>query len=406
MDSNKELVIASETGDLETVKQLLAKGADASAMGPNSGALHCAASNGHREIVRLLLENGSDPNIADNQSFYPIHLAAAFKRTEIVQDLIDHGAKLDVVTSSLGTLLHVAAANDFYPIFDIPQMKNAPIEARDHEGKTAFNVAAAFGSYWMGRKLFEAGAKVDTVDDNGYTPLLNLLSRLDDAKIEHWQSTGSNSGVDVKYEIKNGCFRYIKPFKGGADELGRVLSLRDQYDISFYDWGPTQHRAYVDCIYFVEYLVKKGADVNFKASNGNTPMIMACSAGDGETIAILAKKGADFNVRNEKGTMPLHYVSRTKRLDGLKAYFKHNENADANVLDAKGWTAGHYLADMGGHAEMAKLLIKNGLDVTIGSTQEFAGVYPIGVTAKAVAEHWNDDEMATLMTPKKDKTKV
>lgn len=406
MDINKELVIASEAGDIETVKQMLAKGADASAMGPNSGALHCAAANGHRDIVKLLLENGANPDVADNQSYYPLHLAAAFKHLEIVKDLLAHGAKLDVVTSSLGTVLHIAAANNFHQIIDIPQVKRGPIEALDHEGKTALNVAASFGNYTIGWRLTDdAGANVGTVDENGYTPLMNVLSRLDSAKVDYWQSVGTNSGVNVKYEIKNGCFRYIKPYKGGADELGRVLSAMDQYDISGYGWGPAQHRNYAECLLLVEHFVRKGADVNYKAPNGNTPMIMACSAGDGEAISILAKKGADFDVKNEKATTPLHYVARTKRLDGLKAYFKYNEKADVNLLDANGMTAGHYLADMGGPAEMAKILIKNGLDLTLGLTAGFEG-YPVGMTAREVAEHWNDNEMATLLTPKKNKSKA
>ena len=125
MDINKELVIAAEAGDIETVKQMLAKGADASAMGPNSGALHCAAAYGHREIVQLLLQHGANPNVADNQSFYPIHLAAAYKHKDIILDLIEHGAKIDVVTSSKGTLMHIAAANDFYEIMHISAVKRS-----------------------------------------------------------------------------------------------------------------------------------------------------------------------------------------------------------------------------------------------------------------------------------------
>lgn len=404
MDINKELVIASEAGDLETVKQMLAKGADASAMGPNSGALHCAAANGHREIVQLLLENGSNPNIPDNQSFYPIHLAAAFKHIKIVKDLIANGAKLDVVTSSLGTVLHVAAANNFYEILDLPEIKKGPIEARDQEQKTALNVAASFGSYTIGWKLIDAGADVNTLDDSGFSPLLNVLLRLEQAKVPHWESEGTNSGVYVKYQITNGCFRYIKPYNGGANELGRVLSIMDQYDISGYSWGPEKHRNYVECIYLAQNLIRKGADIHIRGNNGNTPMIMACSAGEPEMMKTLAKKGASFDVKNNQGIAPLHYVARSKRLDGLKAFLKLYPEQDINAVDENGWTAGHYLGDIGGHPEMAKILVKAGLDTTIGSTK-YVGPLAPGITAKEVAEHWNDDEIAKLLTPKKTKSK-
>ncbi|GEM_PF-1070754 len=405
MDINKELVIAAEAGDIETVKQMLAKGADASAMGPNSGALHCAAAYGHREIVQLLLQNGANPNVADNQSFYPIHLATAYKHIDIVQDLIAHGAKTDVVTSSQGTILHVAAANDFYELLQISDVRRALLETRDHEQKTPLNVAASLGNYAFGWRLIDrAGADVNTLDEYGFSPLLNVLMRLGQAKVEHWESEGTNSGVYVKYLIENGCFRYIKPYNGGENEKGRVLSLMDQYDISGYSWGPTEHRNYVGCIYLAKHLIQKKADVNIRGNNGNTPMIMACSAGEPEAIKLLAKKGASFDVKNEQGIAPLHYVARSKRVDGLKTFLKLNEGVDINQLDGNGWTAGHYLADTGGPTEMAKILVKAGLDTTIGSTNQL-GPLPPGITAKEVAEHWKDSEIAKLLTPKKAKAK-
>lgn len=404
MDINKELVIAAEAGDIETVKQMLAKGADASAMGPNSGALHCAAAYGHREIVQLLLQHGANPNVADNQSFYPIHLAAAYKHKDIILDLIEHGAKIDVVTSSQGTIMHIAAANDFYEIMHISGVKRSLLETRDHEQKTPLNVAASLGNYAFGWRLIDSGADVNTLDDSGFSPLLNVLMRLEQAKVGHWESEGTNSGVYVKYQITNGCFRYIKPYNGGANELGRVLSLMDQYDISGYSWGPTEHRNYVNCIYLAKDLIKKGVDVNIRGNNGNTPMIMACSAGEPEAMKLLAKKGASFDVKNDQGITPLHYVARSKRLDGLKAFFKLHPEQDINVVDQNGWTAGHYLGDIGGPAEMAKILVKAGLDTTIGSTKQVVAL-PVGTTAKEVAEHWKDSEMAALLTPKKAKAK-
>lgn len=51
MDHNAQLVIAAENGELKTVKKLLKAGADPAAMGPNSGALHCAAFGGFKPVV-------------------------------------------------------------------------------------------------------------------------------------------------------------------------------------------------------------------------------------------------------------------------------------------------------------------------------------------------------------------
>ena len=40
-------------------------------------ALHAAAGGGHGEVVRLLLEHGSDARIEDNERNTPLHAAAA-----------------------------------------------------------------------------------------------------------------------------------------------------------------------------------------------------------------------------------------------------------------------------------------------------------------------------------------
>ncbi|MBL7882043.1 ankyrin repeat domain-containing protein [Chryseobacterium gambrini] len=402
MDLVKELVLASEAGNETAVAELLNNGANPDAMGPNSGALHCAAFNGHLSVVKMLLEKGANPNVADHQSFYPLHLAASKKHLSIVKELIAHGADLNVVTSSLGTVLHIAAAINFYEILTVGEIKKMSFEARDHEKKTALNVAASFGNYSFGYHIINLGADVNTIDQSGNSPLLNVLYQLERTKIQSWSSEGSNSGVHVKYQITNGCFRYIKPYKGGVNELGRVLSMVDQLEISGYSWGPEGLADYVNCVLLIQYLIKKGAEVNIKNHKGTTPMIFACSVGEAEVITALAKKGASFDDRTDEGITTLHYLARSKRLDGLKAFYKYNENPQTDVVDNKGWTPAHYLADLGGHPDMAKLLIKNGVDLFRCSTKEFVALKK-GITAREVAEHWNDHEMVKLLTPKKKK---
>lgn len=144
---NKELIIAAEAGDLETVKICIANGADVNFMGPNSAALHCAAFNGHEAIVQLLLDHKADLNLVDNQEFTPLQLAVSKQLESISKLLIANGADLQVTTTLDGTLLHLAAAINYSSIFDIPEISSIDIEARDLDGRTALNVAAAYGSY-------------------------------------------------------------------------------------------------------------------------------------------------------------------------------------------------------------------------------------------------------------------
>jgi ankyrin repeat protein len=101
---------ASQSGDLELMKLLLARGADpkiATLLGVT--ALHVAAGIGWVEgityewspkatfdAVKLLVELGLDVNAQADTGRTALHGAAHKGRTDVIQILVDHGAKLDV----------------------------------------------------------------------------------------------------------------------------------------------------------------------------------------------------------------------------------------------------------------------------------------------------------------------
>jgi len=68
-DANEQLLAASRSGDLATVKQLVEKGATLETKTPyGQTPLYLAAMNGHEEVVRFLLDKGASVDIRD--TFY------------------------------------------------------------------------------------------------------------------------------------------------------------------------------------------------------------------------------------------------------------------------------------------------------------------------------------------------
>ena len=69
-----------------------------------------AAKNGDKNIVKLLLQHGADPNITDINGSSPLHWAAQASFGDIVELLLEQGAEVNEQARghNLLLLLHVA----------------------------------------------------------------------------------------------------------------------------------------------------------------------------------------------------------------------------------------------------------------------------------------------------------
>src|SRR5262249_37600159 len=60
----------------------------------------------------------------------------------------------------------------------------------------------------------------------------------------------------------------------------------------------------------VKKMLAKGADVNMKAKDGNTPLLYAALNGQTEVVKVLLEAGADKNARDVGGRTPLILAAR------------------------------------------------------------------------------------------------
>ena len=93
--------VSAKKGDIESMRQHIAFGTNLNSVGSNRDetALIIAACQGHVEIVNLLIEEGVDLNIQNNEGVTAQFCAVFFGRTEIVQILSDAGADPNIVMS-------------------------------------------------------------------------------------------------------------------------------------------------------------------------------------------------------------------------------------------------------------------------------------------------------------------
>ncbi|MHC4750482.1 MAG: ankyrin repeat domain-containing protein [Planctomycetota bacterium] len=207
---------AAANGEIEHVKLLISQGADVNVKN-NDGQtpLHYAARRGHKEVVELLLANGADVNARDRMSKTPVEHAMGGNHREIVQLLIYKGA-------------------DISPLHFALYMKD---EAE-------------------ARSLIEGGADVNRRTPYGTTPL-------DRAVVAGFRDI-------VELLIAKGA----------------NVNAKDNWD-----WTPL-HSAVYGHKDIVEILIAKGANVNARDGGGRTPLWYAQEEGHNEIVELLRKHGA------------------------------------------------------------------------------------------------------------------
>ena len=126
----RQLSFATWNGDTQMAKSLLSSGLlDVNAniskyvnniiSRPAGTLLTLAAEEGHEDVVLLLLNNGADPNKANNSGRTPLHSAASSGNLSIVRQLLYSGATPDIQDEFGWTPMFMARAHADHAIMQL-----------------------------------------------------------------------------------------------------------------------------------------------------------------------------------------------------------------------------------------------------------------------------------------------
>jgi len=165
---------AAATGQLDTVRLLIPRGADLNLPGKSlyGTPLTFAIGGAHLEVVQALVDAGAEVT-AKGREACPLAAAAAVGDVRILRILTEHGAAEDLeANDALGmTPLHLAAAKGREEAAAFLINLGASVLARDPFGVTPLHCAVGSGSVGTVRVLLAAGAPLDAKDCDGKTPV-------------------------------------------------------------------------------------------------------------------------------------------------------------------------------------------------------------------------------------------
>ena len=321
------LMVAARTGNVDTVKSLLAHGADANAKENSRGqtALMWAVAEKHPEVARVLIDRGADVRAHSTNGFTPLLFAAQQGDLDAARMLLEAGANVNEAAPEEGSTLVVATHSGHEALALFLLEKGADPNAADAYGITALHYAMLKGLARV--------SGVRPISGAGYLYRPNM-PELVKALLRH----GANPNVRV---VKFPPMPNTRMFK--AIDLTPVGATPFLLAAASYDAG------------IMRLLAAKGADPLLTDQAKNTPLIMAAGFAEGithavqrpeeddrnalEAVRVAVELGANVNATNDIGDAPIHGAAYVGANDIVQFLVEKGAKVDAeNVYGQTAWT--------------------------------------------------------------------
>ena len=89
-------------------------------------------------------------------------------------------------------------------------------------------------------------------------------------------------------------------------------------EVNFYGWPPLTYAAFNGHREIVEYLLKRGAEINAKTENGSTALFFAARNGHTAIVRLLLENDADPTIANENDETAVDAALKGKNTDSVE----------------------------------------------------------------------------------------
>lgn len=284
----------------------------------------------HLCVISLLLVNGCS-------SLPPLHSAASRHDLAKAAKLIQEG-KTDInqIQPNGETALHCAAQQGDLEMVQLLHRAGADVNRPCAFGWTPLIQACHYGHDDVAKWLVDQGCDVDSVTNKGATALYmaccfkyDRIAEMLLPRCKHLVNLPTNDGVSPLFAACANTLDSIPYYKQHPKEkITREEFLQRQAAI-------------------VKVLLEAGANVNFQADSGMTPVHCITEASDTlDVLDALMAHGGSLTLRKNDGCLPLHYAVKQGNV-GAFEYFVEKK-AEIQPMEASNEITGrmyHLYAD-------------------------------------------------------------
>ena len=373
------LALAAMADNSSIVRLLLDKGADPNSKTAVSGrtplmnALYEGCENAARELLPK-----SDLSCVDDAgrtaTWYIMDMNKQERKAQFVDSLLqafrtaNEAEFLDTVQDRFDNILGASQIREMFLEFETDKLNINEVDINDHTplmllvrnddamrvrrllelganpkyqsletGKSAFHIAAAYGSAWALGELLEfinGDHILDTGDLDHVTPLSLAAGK-------------SLKGVKPMSQLLH--YRMARMLlEHGADVNNTSLELRQT---------PLMYAALRGYDKLVGLLLGYGANVNAQDTWYSTPLLMAVQSGDITTVRRLLDAKASYRIKDKSGATPLIQAAICGHLELVRLFYR-NYHAGLKDKDRFGRTALSHAAERD-HLGIVQYLLQN-----------------------------------------------